>query len=133
MVGVREHVYRLNGLHFIFRIEQLQVARLRSRITADVYDAFGFGKQNDITITSLSRYPEVITMQEVMMTSGRPYWLMKSCVSMSFISPAKNNVFLIPLISALTLASSMASGTYSMPITWRACLDTKLAMVPVPV
>lgn len=48
MVGVREHVYRLNGLHFIFRIEQLQVARLRSRITADVYDAFGFGKQNDI-------------------------------------------------------------------------------------
>ena len=23
MVGVREHVYRLNGLHFIFRIEQL--------------------------------------------------------------------------------------------------------------
>ena len=37
--------------------------------------------------------------------------------------------FLIPLISALTLASSMASGTYSMPITWRACLDTKLAMV----
>ena len=35
MVGVREHVYRLNGLHFIFRIEQLQVARLRSRITAD--------------------------------------------------------------------------------------------------
>ena len=41
MVGVREHVYRLNGLHFIFRIEQLQVARLRSRITADVYDAFG--------------------------------------------------------------------------------------------
>ena len=48
MVGVREHVYRLNGLHFIFRIEQLQVARLRSRITADVYDAFGCGKQNDI-------------------------------------------------------------------------------------
>lgn len=48
MVGVREHVYRLNGLHFIFRIEQLQVARLRSRITADVYDAFGLGKQNDI-------------------------------------------------------------------------------------
>lgn len=41
MVGVREHVYRLNGLHFIFRIEQLQVARLRSRITADVYDALG--------------------------------------------------------------------------------------------
>jgi hypothetical protein len=39
MVGVREHIYRLNGLHFIFRIEQLQVARLRSRITADVYDA----------------------------------------------------------------------------------------------
>ena len=39
MVGVREHVYRLNA-HFIFRIEQLQVARLRSRITADVYDAF---------------------------------------------------------------------------------------------
>ena len=32
MVGVREHVYRLNGLHFIFRIEQLQVARLRSRL-----------------------------------------------------------------------------------------------------
>ena len=29
--------------------------------------------------------------------------LMKSCVSMSFI-PVKNNVFLIPLISALTLA-----------------------------
>lgn len=28
MVGVREHIYRLNGLYFIFRIEQLQVARL---------------------------------------------------------------------------------------------------------
>lgn len=89
MVGVREHVYRLNGLHFIFRIEQLQVARLRSRITADVYDAFGFGKQNDIHYILVHSG----TGGSVMMTSGRPYWLMKSCVSMSFISPAKNNVF----------------------------------------
>ena len=48
MVGVREHIYRLNGLYFIFRIEQLQVARLRSRISTDIYDAFGLGKQNDI-------------------------------------------------------------------------------------
>ena len=68
-----------------------------------------------------------------MITSGRPYSLIKSCVNMSFMSPAKNSVFLMPLISELTLASSMASGTYSMPMTWRACPDTKLAMVPVPV
>ena len=48
VVGMRKHVYRLNGLYFIFRIEQLQIARLRSRITADIYDAFGLCKQNDI-------------------------------------------------------------------------------------
>ena len=95
MVGVREHVYRLNGLHFIFRIEQLQVARLRSRITADVYDAFGFGKQNDI--------------HYILVHSGTGR------------------------VGDDDIGSSMASGTYSMPITWRACLDTKLAMVPVPV
>ena len=36
-------------------------------------------------------------------------------------------------VSAEQRKYSMASGTYSMPMTWRACPDTKLAMVPVPV
>ena len=65
--------------------------------------------------------------------SGLPYSSIKSLFRISFMSPAKNNVFVIPLISEFTRASSIASGTYSMPMTWRACFDTKLAMVPVPV
>lgn len=36
-------------------------------------------------------------------------------------------------ISELILASSIASGTYSIPITRLAYLETKLAIVPVPV
>ena len=58
---------------------------------------------------------------------------MKSSVSTSFMSPAKNSVLSMPFIFELTLASSIASGTYSMPITLAACEATKLAMVPVPV
>ena len=49
------------------------------------------------------------------------------------MSPAKNRVLPIPLICELIFASSMASGTYSIPMTFRAFPATKLAMVPVPV
>ena len=35
---------------------------------------------------------------------------------------------MISLISAFTFASSIASGTYSIPITWRAWRETKLAI-----
>ena len=48
VVGMREHIYWLHCLYFIFGIKQLQVACLRGRIAADVNDAFRFGKQNDI-------------------------------------------------------------------------------------
>ena len=38
----------------------------------------------------------------------------------SFMSPAKNSVLCMSLISEFTFASSIASGTYSMPTTFRA-------------
>ena len=56
----------------------------------------------------------------VMITSGWPWRAMKSSVRMSFMSPAKNFVFSSPLMRAFSFASTMASGTYSMPITSRA-------------
>ena len=58
---------------------------------------------------------------------------MKSCVNISFISPAKNSTLLMLFKLAFSFASSMAASTYSIPITFFAFLDTKLAMVPVPV
>ena len=48
MMCMREHIYRLNGNHFIFSIQQRQVACLRCRITTDINNTFGFGKQNRI-------------------------------------------------------------------------------------
>ena len=36
MMSMREHIYRLNGFHLIFLIEQLQIACLSSRITTYV-------------------------------------------------------------------------------------------------
>src|SRR5574344_822701 len=69
----------------------------------------------------------------VIITSGLPCSAMKSSVSMSFMSPAKNDVLYMPLISEFTFASSIASGTYSMPTTLLALRATKLAIVPVPV
>ena len=45
----------------------------------------------------------------------------------------KNNVLLMPFNSEFTFASSIASGTYSIPITFRARQATKFAIVPVPV
>ena len=39
----------------------------------------------------------------------------------------------MPLSAEFTFASSIASGTYSMPTTCPACRATKLAIVPVPV
>ena len=68
-----------------------------------------------------------------MIVSGCPCCLINSVVRMSFMSPAKNSVLSIPFILELTFASSIASGTYSMPITRLACFATKLAIVPVPV
>ena len=44
-----------------------------------------------------------------------------------------NSVLSILFKAELTLASSIASGTYSMPITFLAWRETKLAIVPVPV
>lgn len=48
MMRMREHIYRLYGSYLIFGIEQLKVAGLSSRITADVDDTLGLSKQNHI-------------------------------------------------------------------------------------
>lgn len=44
VMGVGEHIYRLHCFHTIFDIQQLEVTRLCSRITTNIYDPFGFGK-----------------------------------------------------------------------------------------
>ena len=48
MMSMREHVYRLHGLHLIFYIEQLQVTCLCGRITTYIYNALGFSEQDYI-------------------------------------------------------------------------------------
>ncbi len=48
MVGVGKHVDRLHGRNTVFRIEELQVTRLRSRVAADIHDAVRCGIENHI-------------------------------------------------------------------------------------
>ena len=52
--------------------------------------------------------------------------------SISSAFPASNSAFLIPLISALCFASSMALSTISMPYTDFALPAAKRDMVPIP-
>ena len=74
-----------------------------------------FGKQNDITITSLSRYPEVITMQEET-EDEEELW--------AFISKALENAWLISSTASTDAApapvksfANLSAGTSRYPPT----------------
>ena len=48
MMSVREHIYRLDGFHFILLIKQLQIPCLSGRVAAYINNPFRFSKQNDV-------------------------------------------------------------------------------------
>ena len=48
MMGMWEHIHRLDSHYLVLDIQQLEVAGLGSRITAYIHDAFRFGKQNHV-------------------------------------------------------------------------------------
>ena len=129
MWRVWEHIHRLHPFHPVILVEQGKVSSLRGRIATHIDYTSRSGFQ--VTRTTSSCMPA--RGGSVMIMSGRPYWLTNSSVSTVFISPAKNVVLPMPLRLLFTLASSIASGTNSMPITCLALRATKLAMVPVPV
>jgi len=83
MMCMRKHIDRTDFLDGVFHAQQTQVAGLRSRIAANVNDTFRLGEENSVDhIIMPARGGSVI------ITSGRPCWFMKSCVRISFISPA---------------------------------------------
>ena len=67
---------------------------------------------------------------ETLLAAG---FIKNSSVRISFMSPAKKSTFLMLFIQALIFASSIASGRYSIPITFFDLEATKHAIVPVPV
>ena len=99
-----EHIYWLNRHYTILGIKILKVACLGGWVATHIHDALGSSPQNGLHHIGVH-------------TST--WWIGDDYIGASVLSDE--------------VVSSMASGTYSIPITCRAFFATKLAMVPVPV
>src|SRR5690554_5333912 len=124
MMCLRKHIHWSYTNHPVFFVHQCQIPCLCCRVTTHINHSF----RGDFQYLS-----HHIFMHSVTWRVGNDYVGLTVGLDKFVISPTKKSQFVIWLRSALILASAIASGTASTPITFPAFFDTNWAIVPVPV
>lgn len=114
MMCMRKHIDRTDFLDGVFHAQQTQVAGLRSRIAANVNDTFRLGEENSIDHIIMHTGTWWIGNNNIW-TSVLVYEILRKDIF--HITGIKKRV-LYMVQGGIHFASSIASGTYSMPITF---------------
>ena len=124
-----EHINWLHGNYPIVAVEHLEVACLCGWITAYIDNTVGGSAQDGLYHIRMHTGTRRVGNDDVGSSVFADELIIKHILHVT--GEEQGVVDAIDL--GIHFASSMASGTYSMPITLRALRATKLAMVPVPV
>ena len=126
---VREHVHWLYLSDTILFVHQLKVASLSGRVTTDIDDALRGCMEYSLHYVGVHASTGRVSDNHIGMSVLSNELFCQNILHVASIEQSVANL----VHFRVDLASSIASGTYSIPITLRAFLATKLAMVPVPV
>ena len=120
MLGVREHIDRLDGGDLVLVGEKCEVTGLGGRVAAYIDHTGRGGLKDYLGDIRMDAGARRIQNDHIRL----PMLLYEITAQDILMSPAKNSQFVMPFPAAFTFASSIASGTYSMPTTLAALPET---------